>query len=136
MAKNLPRVDVHALGRALQVYRKHHADEVHEMLVNDGWRPTAIYCARRCQHIALALKDCELSPCELKAERIGNLCEIWMADRRGIDLRRAQMVMLLRRMLHLGLSRYEPSPERACRAAEERRRALTTPTGEQIETST
>jgi hypothetical protein len=81
--------DRHALGRALQVYRKAHADEVRDMLVNDGWRPTAIYCARRCQHIALGLKDFELAPCELKAEKIGDLCEIWMIDRRGTDQRRA-----------------------------------------------
>ena len=52
------------------------------------------------------------TPCELRAETISGLTEIWMADPRGRDMRRAEMVMLLRRLLYNGLSRYEPSPER------------------------
>jgi hypothetical protein len=55
-----------------------------------------------------------------------------MADPESVDQRRPEMVTLLRRLLHNGLSRYEPSPERACEAAEQRRRE---PGGSQEEPS-
>ena len=132
----LSRIDVHALGRALQAYRRMsvlHDAEVRDMLRNDGWRATAMYCARRCQHIALGLKEGELAPCELREQTIGGIRQVWMADPRGIDQRRAEMAMLLRRLLHLGLSRYEPHPTKAIEAAEARRRELrvaTEPTGD------
>ena len=47
-----------------------------------------------------------------------------MADPEGVDQRRPEMVMLLRSLLYYGLSRYEPSPQRAYEAAEQRRRDL------------
>jgi hypothetical protein len=68
MTTELSRTDVHALGRALQAYRKlsaRHAAEVSEMLRSDGWNETAMYCAKRCQKIALNLTSSEMAPCEL-----------------------------------------------------------------------
>jgi hypothetical protein len=35
--------------------------------------------------VDLGLKDFEAPPCEIRAETIGGLTEIWMADPRGID---------------------------------------------------
>jgi hypothetical protein len=103
MPTQLPQTDVHALGRALQATVRH-ADEVREMLRSDGWTETAKYCARRCQQIEQN--------------------QVWMADPEGVDQRRPEMVMLLRSLLYYGLSRYEPSPQRAYEAAEQRRRDL------------
>ena len=50
------------------------------------------------------MKAGELAPCELKLETIGGLTQVWMADPRGIDMRRAETVMVLRHLLHLKLS--------------------------------
>jgi hypothetical protein len=133
MAADILLRDRHALGRALQAFRKispWHANEVREMLRSDGWTETAKHCAQHLQRTEQNLTTSEVPPCELHEETIGGITQIWMADPEGIDLKRAEIAMLLRKLLRLGLSRYEPSPERACRAAEERRRALTAPTGD------
>jgi hypothetical protein len=65
------------------------------------------------QQIEQNLTDEEVPPCELCEVTIGGLTEIWMVDPEGVDMRRGEMVMLLHRLLRNGLSRYEPSPERA-----------------------
>jgi hypothetical protein len=126
MTTQLPQIDVRALGRALQTYRKlspRHADEVRDLLRNDGWVEAAKYCALFVEKIEQNLTTSEMAPCELREETIGGLTEVWMADPEGVDQRRPEMVTLLRWLLHNGLSRYEPSPERACEAAEQRRRS-------------
>ena len=104
MSTELSRTDVRALGRALQAFRKisvRHAAEVTEMLRSDGWTETAKYCALRCQQIEQGLSTEELAPCELREDGGITLAEP-----------RPEMVTLLHRLQHNGLSRYEPSPER------------------------
>jgi len=55
------------------------------------------------------------------AERIdGNLNEIWLVDRHGIDEHRTEVAMLLKRMLYYGVSRFSPRPIQECEAAEAR----------------
>lgn len=92
------------------------------MLRSDGWTETAMHRARRCQQIEQNLTSEEAPRCELREETIGGITQGWMADPEGVDQRRAEMATLVRRLLHNGLSRYEPSPERACEAAEQRKR--------------
>jgi hypothetical protein len=59
--------------------------------------------------------------------------EIWLVDPAGIDQRRGEMGILLRRLQRNGLSRFEPGPVRAWEAAEQRQRELgvaTEPSGD------
>ena len=96
--------------------------EVRRLLVQNGWRATALHCCRMCQQTGLKLPSIALTPSELKPERIGNLNEVWLVDPTGRDEHRTATVMLLRRMLHYGVSRYSPRPIQECEAAEARRR--------------
>jgi hypothetical protein len=116
-------IDVAALNKSFAAYKKlslHAAAEVAAMHLKHGWRAAAFFACRRCQQIALGLQSGELAPCELTANSP-------FADPRidtGLQLRRGEMVMMVRQLKHLGLSKYEPSPLRAIEA-EERRRAET-----------
>jgi hypothetical protein len=82
-------------------------------------------CVDAVQRIALDLPVSSLTPCELRAEKVGGLGpEIWLVDPAGVDEFRWLSASTLRSLLRLGLSRYEPSPARAIEAEAERRKAL------------
>jgi hypothetical protein len=115
MTAELSRTDIHALGRALQTYRKfsaRNAVEVRDILRSDGWTQTARYCAKKCQQREQKLSYEETPPCDLELDE--RLAEP--------DACRDAMAALLRRLFRNGLSRWEPSPERACQQAEQQRR--------------
>ena len=98
--------------------------EVRRLLVEHGWRATALHCCRMCQQASLKLPSISLTPSELKPENVGGLTEIWLVDRHGRDAHRTEVAMLLKKMIHFGVSKYSPRPVQECEAAEERRREL------------
>jgi hypothetical protein len=70
------RIDVAALNKALAAYRKlssARAAEIAELQLRCGWKAAALHATRKCQGIALGLPDTSLTPCELKATKVGGL---------------------------------------------------------------
>jgi hypothetical protein len=127
------------LNKSLAAFKKlspRSRAEISALQLRCGWRAAAIHAAIVCQRITLNLPSGSLSPCELKAEKIGGLGpQVWMVDIDGDppDEFRWLSASTLRSLLRLGLSRYEPSPLRAIEAEEARREALgvaTEPTGD------
>jgi hypothetical protein len=124
--RDLPRVDHDALVRCVSLYKRlspRAAAELSAMILRVGWHAGACHTARRLQQISLGLGQFEAAPCELKEQTIGGIKQLWMVDPSGVDQRRGEMVMVLKQLLHYGLSRYEPHPPRAIEAAEMRRQA-------------
>jgi hypothetical protein len=118
------QLDHDALMRAVGLYKKlssRCAAELSAMILRDGWRAGALYAARRLQQISFGLGQFEAAPCELRERKIGSLKDVWMADPRGVDMRRPEMVMILKQLRYYGLSRYEPRPLPAIEGAKLRR---------------
>lgn len=123
----MKKLDLDALKLCVSIYRKSSSSremEVRRLLVQNGWRATALHCCRLVQQASLKLPSIALTPSELKPERLGDLSEIWLVDPTGRDPHRTEMAMLLKRMTYNGVSRYSPRPVQECEAAEERRREL------------
>jgi hypothetical protein len=83
-----------ALGTILKGKDIGRAEQVRYLRDQDGWEPTARFCASMLQRQQLELKPWDRPPCDLDAP------DDSAAGR------------LLRRMLGAGLSRYDPNPLR------------------------
>lgn len=98
---NLSPVDREALERALTTAANDLAqrEQIEAMLREDGWYETATYAAFSCQVDALKLRPWQTAPCH--------------ADELDPDPVDPKAQELLREMLRLGLSRFEPDPAAA-----------------------
>ncbi len=99
-------IDREALNRALEVTlaedEQGRSEQVRSMLTDDGWWYASSFCAYHQQCKALNLKPWESPPCHVDLE-----------DRR---CREHGAVRLLKRMLSLGISRYDPTPLKSIEA--------------------
>jgi hypothetical protein len=105
---SLSPIDLVALARALDTARKTPAEakRIDGKLASGGdWFDLATGCAFRCQTVALNLQPWQSPP------MYGDVIEP-RVDQPAFDL--------LRKLLSLGLSRYEPDPVRAIERAEKR----------------
>jgi hypothetical protein len=109
----LSEVDREALERAIELARREsraRCDQVDSMLRERDWLDVAKFCAYCCQDTELKLKPWEIVPC-------------WIDD---IDQhvalpdlgQRRRAIRLLRKLLALGLSKFEPTPLAALEHAE------------------
>jgi len=114
-AKGLSDLDREALERAIAIDRKRSKacrQQIDDKL-RDGepWLEVAQFCAHRCQEIALHLKPWECwPPCRVEPDDTDRPSY----ERRGIG----QSAALLRRMLSLGVSKFDPDPVGAVTRAE------------------
>jgi hypothetical protein len=94
----MTKIDQAALELAFETVLKgkdaSRAEQVRYLRAQDGWEPTARFCASLLQRRALELKPWDSPPCALD---------------RPDDSAAGR---LLRRMLVAGLSRYDPNPMR------------------------
>ena len=89
----------------MQEYRKEYgADEQVRGMLADGepWSSVAKFCSECLQHLALRLKPWEVPPCRLEVDG--------PSDDPG--------VRLLKKMLALGVSKFDPDPLAAVEAVE------------------
>ena len=109
----LSEVDREALERAIVLARQEspgRRDQIDSMLRERDWLDVAKFCAYCCQDTELKLKPWEIVPC-------------WIDD---IDQhvalpdlgQRRRAIRLLRKLLALGLSKFEPTPLAALEHAE------------------
>jgi hypothetical protein len=110
----LSDLDREALERALAIDRKRDAacrQQIEERLGAEPWFEVARLAAQRCQETSLHLRPWECwPPCAVAVDDVDEPGY----EHRGIR----QSAELLRRMLAIGLSRFEPDPESALRRAE------------------
>jgi hypothetical protein len=109
----LNAVDLEALERAIVLARQEspgRRDQIDSMLRERDWLDVAKFCAYCCQDTELKLKPWEIVPC-------------WINDidqhvaLPGLGQRR-RAIRLLRKLLALGLSKFEPTPIAALKRAE------------------
>lgn len=100
-ADGLDPVDRDALTRAMEIAARDpdRAEQLQEMLAKQPWVEVAEFAAYVCQCRALGLKPGDEPPCA--------------ADPDDPDDRSPGARLLLRKMLHAGVSRYEPDPAAA-----------------------
>ena len=95
----MTRLDKAALERALDIVLtgkdKARAEQVRDMVAQDGWQQAAEFCAHHLQMRTLKLPPWESPPSQVEADENGP------AGR------------LLRKMLARGMSRFDPDPLRA-----------------------
>lgn len=120
-------VDREALERAIELARAESAaqrQQIEDMLATRGWERTARFAAYCCQDAALNLRPWQTPPCWI----LGDPDRLLAAQTADPDHRRA--AVLCRKLLDLGLSRYEPDP---IDAIAHRERALETATNAAVE---
>jgi hypothetical protein len=104
------RGDYDALERAIWIARREQRLDFDARLLEQDWTEVAEFASTVCQRAALHLKPWQSPPCDCDendpAER----------DKNG--------QALLRRMLAAGISRYEPNPLEALKAAKKPKRKV------------
>ena len=118
--KPLTPADEDALTRALAVTRAEDPGrrrQIDTMLADESWQSVAVFAATCAQSCSLNLMPWQLPPFRASL----NDLSMPYGDASG----RRESAELLRRLLTLGLSRFEPNPEQAISEAEqaEKRRA-------------
>jgi hypothetical protein len=113
----LSDADRAALELAIEIDRKRSPgdrQQIDDMLRERPWVEAATFAAHRCQETALHLKPWQCwPPCAV---------EVGEADTPGLEHRGiAKSALLLRKMLLLGISRWDPDPIAAIAAAETER---------------
>ena len=119
---DLSPIDRDAMRRAIEITRQRspaRAQQVDDMLADPtrSWERVGQFCAYSCQMNSLNLQPWETPPCWVR----GDIEAALFAPDDGRGVRDA--TRLLKRMLNLGISRYEPDPLAAIAAAEQRRAA-------------
>jgi hypothetical protein len=116
----LTLIDREALVRAMELARRDDLPRRQQLdsKLADGepWQEVAEFAAYCVQHETLRTKPWEVAPCSIQPEDIAELVHIPPPDMSG----HGKAARLLQRLLELGLSRWEPEPERAIAAAERR----------------
>src|SRR5262245_12242055 len=103
----LSSLDKDALERAIDICRTKTAagrEQIEDMLATDPWFEAATFAAYSCQMDSLDLKPWQSPPCWID-DVVGDI----NAGNDGIGGQYAA-AKLLRRMLDLGISRFEPDP--------------------------
>jgi hypothetical protein len=117
----MTETDKAALARAIEIARKDPGERrrIDEKLANgEDWDDVAGRCACWCQHDALALMPWQLPPIYYAAHLDSVLREPF-----GDPSGRREAGEVLKKLLALGLSRFEPDPLGALEQAEAKRRA-------------
>jgi hypothetical protein len=106
-------VDRDALERALAIMLRHRELGGDKRRIAEGqepWDAIAHHAAVSCQIASMGLKPWQVAPCEV---------EINQTDARGNEHHRTRHASLtLERLLHAGLSRFEPNPPSALARSE------------------
>jgi hypothetical protein len=117
MTKRLSRADREAMARAIECRSREGgaaAAQIEEMLASEPWEEVGEFAAYACQVASLRLRPWQVPPC---AVRVGDV------DAPGDEHRAiGAAAKLLRALLALGLSRFEPDPGAALELAETARR--------------
>jgi hypothetical protein len=107
----LEQVDRAALAAAIELARADPELQIDDVLRTRSWEEVGLFAAGLCQARSLKLKPWECPPCDTTNVTEPSNCY-------GC---RANEVTLLRKMLSLGLSRYDPSPLSSMERAERER---------------
>jgi hypothetical protein len=110
----LSDIDWQALELAIEIGRTLRPDLIDRYLAEKPWLDAAIDASHICQTLKLSLRPWECwPPCAV---------EVGEADTPGLEHRGiAKSALLLRKMLLLGISRWDPDPIAAIAAAETER---------------
>src|SRR3989442_1298857 len=104
---NLSAVDAEALERAIALTRQEspgRRDQIESMLQERDWLQVATFCAYCCQDTDLKLKPWEVVPCWIEDP------DLVLQEVRSADLgQRRRAARLLKKLLKLGLSKFEPT---------------------------
>jgi hypothetical protein len=128
MAKTkLSQVDKAALERALALRRDSgepgRREQIDELLQGEGWFSTADFCATGCQRKNLRIKMWEPCPAEIPIDEIAGIIAAGRDGKSGYFA----AAKLLKRMLLLGISRFEPDPLTAIDRAKAKQSAAPAP---------
>jgi hypothetical protein len=120
---SLSRIDHDALTRAVAIQSKDPVQRrriAEKLAAGEDWERVAGFCASACQHDALALMPWQSSPLWF-----GNHLDEVLREPFGDSSGRREAGEVLKKLLALGLSKFEPSPVLAIEHAEaEQRQAV------------
>jgi hypothetical protein len=123
----LSRVDKAALERAIELRRdsgeRGRAEQIDELIAEEGWFSTAEFAACGCQRKNLQIRMWQPCPAEIPIDEIASIIAKGPDGKSGYFA----AAKILRRMLLLGISRYEPDPMQAIATAKAKRAAATAP---------
>jgi hypothetical protein len=117
MAMTLTPIDREALERAMELARREpgRREQLDSKLAGgEPWEDVAMFASGCLQGRTLQLKPWEILVCDIEEDDIPDLMHSRVPDMEG----RRKAARLLRRLLQLGLSKYEPTPVEAIAAAE------------------
>jgi hypothetical protein len=110
--------DRDAFERALKMARRDpaRAKQLTSMMTDRPWEEVAKFAAHCCQGKSLGLKPWQVPPCSLTDAEVWADLDSSAPEHRGY----LEAQDLVRRLLRVGLSRWEPDPVAALRRAKER----------------
>jgi hypothetical protein len=128
--KRLTRTDREALTRAVKLVRSRpkredpgRREQIDQLIAEEGLFTAADFCATSCQRKDLKIRMWQPAPCEIPVGEIDAILA------RGDDTKSGHYAAakLLKKMLALGLSRFEPTPIAAISEAKAKRAAAHEP---------
>jgi hypothetical protein len=111
----LTQIDIDALERAIEIVRKERRTQIDAMLEDESRESVGVFCAGCAQASSLRLDPWQTLPCDARIHDLTKPRDDPRGERRAAEL--------LRHLLDVGLSRFEPNPLRAIAEAEQRQAA-------------
>jgi hypothetical protein len=116
MMTELSPIDIDAINRAIELQLKREPAQVEQVkfkLAHNDRLEVGCFCAASLQRQDLELPPWEVPPCSLDPDRVNQIIDA------GVTARDYTSAVILRQLVQLGLSGYDPTP----RASIERARA-------------